>query len=92
MYLPTFCHISKKPRFTVSQPHIYGMTAQNETRRSLRQALSLQTEYPDVERLYKQRSLDKLIFKGLWSVATVFASDDRGLMVRSCAVRSAGMH
>lgn len=58
------------------------MTACHEYRRCLRQALSLQTEYPDVERLYKQRSLDKLIFKGLWSVAAMFASGDRGLMVR----------
>ena len=46
------------------------------------QALSLQADYPDVERRYKQRSLDKLVGKGLWSVAAVFAGDDRELMVR----------
>ena len=54
------------------------------------QALGLQSDFPDVERRYKTRSLDKLVAKGLWNVAVIFAGDDKELLVhprrRSCRV------
>ena len=46
------------------------------------QALGLQSDFPDVERRYKSRSLEKLVAKGLWNVATMFAGDDRQLLVQ----------
>jgi hypothetical protein len=60
---------------------------------SATQALGLQSDFPDVERRYKIRSLEKLVAKGLWNVAIMFAGDDKELMVHprrcGCLAKSA---
>ncbi|KAK9829035.1 hypothetical protein WJX72_003549 [[Myrmecia] bisecta] len=38
--------------------------------------LGLQQEFPDVEQMYRQRSLARLVDKGLWSVAATFVGED----------------
>lgn len=48
--------------------------------RAVRQ-LQLSAEFPDVEALYRQRSLTRLMSKRLWAVAQSYAGKDTDLQV-----------
>lgn len=48
--------------------------------RAVRQ-LGLQAEFPNIEALYRQRSLARLVGKRLWSVALSFVGSDTALQV-----------
>lgn len=48
--------------------------------RAVRQ-LGLQAEFPNIEALYRQRSLARLVGKRLWSVALSFVGSDAALQV-----------
>lgn len=50
--------------------------------RAVRQ-LGLQAEFPNIEALYRQRSLARLVGKRLWSVALSFVGSDIALQVRA---------
>jgi hypothetical protein len=45
--------------------------------------LGLTAEFPNIESLYRQRSLARLVGKRLWQVALSFVGSDVGLQVRS---------
>lgn len=49
--------------------------------RAVRQ-LQLGSEFPNVEAMYRQRSLSRLLNKRLWSVALSYAGSDVALQVR----------
>lgn len=52
--------------------------------RAVRQ-LQLGAEFPNVEAMYRQRSLSRLLTKRLWSVALSYAGNDGSLQVRPAA-------
>ncbi len=44
-------------------------------------AFSLKADFPDVEAMYRQRTLARLVQKRLWSVAATFVGSDPALRV-----------
>jgi hypothetical protein len=59
--------------------------------RAVRQ-LQLGTEFPNVEAMYRQRSLSRLLTKRLWSVALSYAGNDGSLQVRPAAGQVPACH